>query len=173
MIHLSFREKKALVILSVFLVFFLVLYLIVLPALEKRKNLEARIMAKTSAVEELMVLEQRFHELENRFFPGPSVSVDHDPDFSLFSFLEKLAEQCGIKENVAYMKPFTRRSETGNTSLSMVRLKIESLFLDQLVDFLKGIETSGRHVYIKSMSLSRTGDVKKRMDAVIETETVI
>jgi len=171
MVNLSLREKKALGICFVVLLAFLAVQFLLVPALDRKNKLETRITAKEAALSELFQLEKEYQSLEQRTELDKRMISRRDKNFTLFSFLDVLAEKSGVKEKVAYMKPSSRMSETGETTLSLVRVKVESLCLQELVDFMVGIETAGNGVYITSVSLSATGKEKKRLDAVIETET--
>ncbi|MEA1969737.1 MAG: hypothetical protein U9N77_16155 [Thermodesulfobacteriota bacterium] len=171
--NISGREKKALTIGLFFLLFFIVFQFILFPALEKKEKLKKIIIVKEDALKELFLLENQHSDLNQRERMDKQAVNKRNKHFTLFSFLDSLAEKSGVKDKVAYMKPFSRKSETGSINLSLVRVKIESLFLKELVDFLVMIENSGNGVYIKSLSLSKTGKEKKLLDAVIETETVI
>src|SRR5690606_35168266 len=75
--------------------------------------------------------------------------------FTLFSFLDTLAGQSGIKQNIDYMKPSTSNLKNSSYSLSMVELKINALTMEQLVSFMHGVETSPNLIWIKRISIDR------------------
>jgi len=99
--------------------------------------------------------------------------LTRDKAFSLFSFLDTEAKKCGVKDNVEYMRPTSRDLENSKYNVSRVKVKLSQVYLMELVDFLYLVESSGNHVAITSISLSRTGKKKKLLDAVIEAETLI
>ncbi|MCD4675060.1 MAG: general secretion pathway protein GspM, partial [Desulfobacula sp.] len=79
----------------------------------------------------------------------------------------------GVKENVAYMKPFTKKLETSLYILATVKVKLKEVYLKELVDFLYHIESSKNGVTITSLSLSKAGKEKVKLDAVVETQTLM
>ena len=93
--------------------------------------------------------------------------------FTLFSFLDTLAEKSGVKDNVAYMKPSSRTFNDKNYAISMVKIKLDALYLKELVDFLYSVESSRNGVHIRSLSLSKTGKEQTMLDAIVEAETLV
>lgn len=51
-------------------------------------------------------------------------------------------------------------------------VKLQQVTLKGLMDFLYRLETSGKGVSVLSLSLTRTGDPERHLDAVIETQTL-
>ncbi|WP_027362343.1 type II secretion system protein M [Desulfospira joergensenii] len=169
-------SRREIVIVSfgiAFAVLFFGFQLGVAPVLENRENLGRILAQKRIALEEMVQLRRQFQSL--------SGTLDHRADdlarrkkgFSLFSFLDAQAEQSGVKTNVVNMKPFTRKLEKSSHSLATVKIKLKEVFLKDLVDFLLRIESSGNSVDITSLSLTKAGKEERKLDAVIETQTLM
>ena len=60
----------------------------------------------------------------------------------VFSFLDQLAGQSRIKERVNYMRPSKIEQKNSPLKLSRVEMKLEAVTLEQLANFLYGVETS-------------------------------
>jgi len=171
--NISEREKNVLITGGVFLILFIAAQFFLLPAVEKKKTLAKMVLSRKSQLNEIYTLQNEYKQLtrvntdENRLLSGRA------KNFTLFAFLDTLAEKSGVKKNIAYMKPSSVKLEKSSNTLSTVRVKLESLFLNDLVDFLYRIESSTNAVNIKSLSLSKTGKEKKMIDAVIEVQTLI
>ena len=55
--------------------------------------------------------------------------------------------------------------------LAVVKVKLKDVYLKEFIDFLYRIESSGNAVNITSLSLSKSGKDKLRLDALIEAQT--
>ena len=71
------------------------------------------------------------------------------------------------------MKPFTKSIENSAYKVSSVKIKLSAVYLKELIDFVYLIETSRNAVNITSLSLSKAGKEKIKLDAVIEAETLM
>lgn len=171
--NISNRDKKALIICAGFLMAFIVVQFMFLPTLEKRKTLEQRLVSKKIVLEEIMNLEREYIILAGRTGAERSAISGRGADFTLFSFIDTLAEQSGVKDNVAYMKPSSRTLANREYAVSMVKVKLDSLYLKEFVDFISGVESSSNQVQIRSLSLSKTGRDNTMIDAIVEAETIV
>lgn len=79
----------------------------------------------------------------------------------------------GSKKNIDYMRPFSQTAEDGSFQISKVRLKLKNLYLNDFMEFLKQVETSGNGVHVVSISLARTGENDNLLEAVLETQTLM
>jgi general secretion pathway protein M len=93
-------------------------------------------------------------------------------DFTLFSFLDRLADKSGIKNHITYMKPSTSAREKSGYKVSKVEMKLQSITLKQLTSYLYGVETSKNIVSIKRISIVKTGIKEGYVNAVLQIETV-
>ncbi|KKK54471.1 hypothetical protein LCGC14_3084410, partial [marine sediment metagenome] len=93
------------------------------------------------------------------------------PDYTLFSFLDRLAGEAGIKDRIAYMKPSTSTTTNGRYKISSVEMKLESISLEELVTYLYKTETSKNLVNIKRISISKTGTEREFLNAILHVET--
>ena len=91
--------------------------------------------------------------------------------FTLFSFLDKLAGETGIKANITYMKPSTSAQKTSPIKLSKVEMKLQTITIKQLAAYMHRVETSESTVSIKRLSISKTGKQEGFIDAVLQVET--
>jgi len=173
MIDFSKREKNILIFGITFLVLFFGFQLGVAPVFEKRQTLKRILIEKQAALKEMVVLQQQFLAVSNNFDATTKDLANRKKDFSLFSFLDFQAQQSGVKENVTYMKPFTKKLDKSLYTLATVKVKLKEVYLKELVDFLYHIEASKNAVTISSLSLTKAGKEKVKLDAVIETETLL
>lgn len=170
---LSRREMLIVGFGIAFLILFFGFQLGVAPVLENRETLSRILVQRTAALEEMAKIQKEIKSLSGS--PGPRAGdlTRRVKGFSLFSFLDAQAEQSGVKANVEYMKPFTKKMENSSDALATVKMKLKEVFLKDLVDFLSRIESSGNGVDITSLSLTKAGKEERKLDAVIETQTLV
>jgi general secretion pathway protein M len=179
MFNLLERERNILIAGIVFLVLFFGFQLGIVPMFEKRENFDRILKERQKALEEMIVLQQQYSVASNQFDTNAYSLSQRKKNFSLFSFVDSLAQQSGIKENVAYMKPLSKKFEKTKYMLAIVKVKLNDVYLKEFMEFLYRIESSGKGVNITSLSLSKSsksGSNKDRdkltLDAIIETQTL-
>lgn len=171
MLNLSKREINVLIAGITFVVLFFGYQFGIVSIIEKRDNLNRILDEKQSAIENMVLLQQKVAAVSNSFDAKTQALATRKKDFSLFTFLDSQAQLSGVKENVAYMKPFTKELEGSPYTIATVKIKLKEVYLKELVKFLYLIESSKNGVGITSFSLSKTGK-NKMLDAVIETQTL-
>lgn len=171
MLNFSNREKNTLIFGICFVVLFFVWQLGMVPFYEKRKTLHRVLNEKQMALEEMLKLQQAYAAVSDNVDMKTQTLLNRDKAFTLFSFIDEQAEQSGVKENVVYMKPFSKSLEKSAYELSTVKVKLNDIYLKELVDFLFRIESSKKDVTITALSLSKFGKDEIKLEALIETET--
>ncbi len=171
--NFSNREKYVLISGGLFLVLFFGIRLGILPIFEKRDNYERILKEKQIALEEMMTLQQQFQAVSSDFDSRKKVLSNRKEGFSLFSFLDAEAQKGGLKDKVAYMTPSSKKMEKSAYSTDTVKFKLTEVYLKELMDLLYHIETSENGVTITALLLTKTGKNNDRLDAVIETETLM
>ena len=171
--NLSKRDKNALIICAVFLIVFLISRFIFLPAINKRKDLKRIIQTNKSNLTEMIELQEQYNTSDKNLEGSKKLIQKRGKQFSLFSYIDSIVEKCGVKKNVAYMKPSFQNHDNTAYKKAYVKLKIESISLKECVDFFNQIEDFKNMVRINSFSISTTGKGNKMIDAVIETETIM
>ncbi len=173
MIDISQRDKNVLIAGAVCLIIFAAAELLYFPALERKENLQRVLELKTEHYQEMLELKDEFESFSKQNKNSEDFLKKRAKNFSLFSFIDKQVQQCGIKENVAFMKPFSTEIEKSDFNKATVKIKLNNIYLKQLVDFLYKVESSKSLVVISSISLSRTGKKEFLLDAVIEAQTLM
>lgn len=172
MLELSKRDKKFIIAGSVFLVLFSLAWFIYLPAVDRRAMLEKKVVSKTRDLGRMQDFELTCRQYARSFDMEKQALDQRGAQFTLFSFLESLSSKSLVKDNVAYMKPFSQDMENSDYKLSWVTVKLTQVYLEGLVDFLVRIETSPNGVSVISLALTKSGDKGQFLDAVIETQTL-
>jgi general secretion pathway protein M len=172
-LNLSKRDKNALVICFIFLVFFLAIKYAFLPALNKRNDLKRAIQTTKFNLTQMIELQEKYTVSDEDIKNKKDTLDKRSKNFSLFSYLDSTAEKCELKKNVVYMKPSFQKHSNTNFKKAFVKVKLESISLKACVAFFNRIENIDTLVSINSFSISTTGRENKLIDAVIETETIM
>ena len=69
------------------------------------------------------------------------------------------------------MKPSTSAQKNSPYKISQVEMKLQGITLRQLTTYLHMVELSKNMVYIKKLSILKTGKPKGFVDAVLQVET--
>ncbi len=171
--NLSKRDKNALIICAAFLIVFLVAKFIFFPAINKRNNLKRIIQINKTNLAEMIELQHQYNASGKSLEGNKKRIQKRGKQFSLFSYIDSIVQKCGVKKNVAYMKPSFQNLDNKAFKKAYVKLKIESISLQECIDFFNKVENFENMVRINSFSISTTGKGNEMIDAVIETETIM
>ncbi len=166
------REKQTVAIGIGFLVFFIILQFGVSPYFSARKKLEISTEKKQSELVELKILQKEYQGFKKQAGGIKEQLTEREPNFSLFSFLDKQATTAEIKTLISYMKPSTVEGE-GELQESVVEMKLQRISLKQLVDFLKLIESPEKVVSVKRISIQESGRDKGLLEVIMQIVTFI
>ncbi len=170
-VNLQRREKIIVAVAGTLLVILLLLELIIFPIVDRRAMLSKRIVQRTQALAEIKQLANDYRGLTSGTVSNEARLKNRTKSFTLFSFLDTLAGKSGIKQNIIYMKPSSSNLKGSPYSLSMVEMKINNLTMEQLVNFLHGVETSQDMIWVKRVSLAKGEKEGQLIDAVLQVET--
>ena len=168
---LSKREQYAVYTAGVVIVLFILFQLIIFPLAEKRKRLVRSIDVKTRMLQEMQNLTNEYGTLNQQSDISKINFKDRESGFTLFSFLDRLSGQAGVKNNITYMKPSTTTGKNTSYKLSQVELKLVAVNLKQLASYLYMIETSKNMIFIKRLSVTQSAKPEGFIDVIMQVET--
>jgi len=168
---LSKRDRFALIIGSSLLLVFIVAQFMVFPLIDKRKRLRKTISSRQHAVQEMREMQLQYGQLDEQSNGLEQQLSQRSPSFSLFSFLEKMATQSKIKDHITYMKPSTVTGD-GTLRQVMVEMKLQTIGLQQLVTFLKRIESPENVVTLKRISIQENKKTKGTLDVIMQVISI-
>jgi general secretion pathway protein M len=167
------REKIVLAVGISFVTIYLIIQFIIQPLLQWQHRLSRSHTAKVQTLTQMQQLNERFHTIGSRSMALKNRLSKRKQGFTLFSFLDRQAGQTGIKENITYMKPLPARDNNTQLNIAAVEMKLASVSMKQLVDFLYRVETSPNIIWIKNMSIQQTGGEEIYIDVVLMVETLV
>jgi len=169
--QLNQREKIAVGIGGGALLVFIVLQFMVFPLIDGRAKLSKRLHAREKAVVEMRVLQERYQKISQKSGSLSSLLSEREPDFSLFSFLEKSAADSEVKEQIAYMKP-SESMESDQFKLSQVEMKLQAVSLKKLVQFLEQVESPAQLVGIDKITIQDNTKETGTLDVTVQMVSV-
>ena len=167
------RERIGVILAVAAVVIFAVIQWAVIPFYQNRDGLFRSIASKKAALEEMVKLQAEYSAVNREAAVAKARFAKRDKAFTLFSFLDQQSGAVGIKQNVAYMKPSSPPAKEGELQKSRVEMKLQSINLKQLTDFLHRVETSENQVFVRKMALTLAGKKEKLIDVTFLVETFL
>lgn len=171
-IKLNKREKIGVAAAAVVIVVFLFFQLLVFPLFDKNEQLTRTISTREHQLEQIQELQAEYRQTSSKTEQTQRQLKTRRRGFTLFSFLETLAGQTGVKSHIAYMKPTTTTQKESPYRLSMVEMKLQEITMSQLLAYLHGIETSRDTIVIKRLSISKSEQKADLINTIFQVETL-
>jgi len=140
------------------------------PLLDSRKRLQKSVIKKQVELQEIRTLQKEYHSLQHQSGDTLQRLTQRPESFTLFSFIEQQATLAGIKQKIGYIKPSNVESD-GPLHESRVDMKLQQITLENLVNFLKGVESPENVVYTSRISIQEHGKGEGYLNAVIQIVT--
>ena len=169
--RLSQREKWAVAAAGTALVAFIFLQFVVLPLFDRRARLHKGLAAREQAVAEMRAMQEQYRSLSSRSGSLAATLAAREAGFSLFAFLEKNADDSGVRDKIAHMKP----SEASGNELfqqSQVEMKLQAVSLGQLVQFLERVESPAHLVGVDKITIQENTRDKGLLDVTLQLVSI-
>ncbi len=167
MIRLTKRERFLAVALVILVVGWALFAFAVRPAIERTKTLRRVISDKQSELKQLRARSNEYISLRNHLDRVRTQAASQDKGFELLPFLESLIREQGLSKKVGTMKQQVLQVGAGHSE-TIVEIRLESLTLKQLVDFLQKVESSKALTRTKSLYIKKNLTNADLLDSVIE-----
>lgn len=171
-IKLNTREKISVGAAGAVVVVFLFCQFLVFPLSDKNDQLTRLIDTREKQLEQIQQLQVAYREASAKSEDTQRQLKTRRKGFTLFSFLETLAGQTGVKSNIAYMKPTSTPQKESEYRLSMVEMKLQEITMSQLLSYLHGIETSRDMIVIKRLSIAKSEQKADLINTIFQVETL-
>lgn len=169
---LSKREKTALGVGIGFIGIFVLVQAVVFPFMDARERLQRSLGTYTKNYDEIKQLRLKYLELQQHADSSKARFSRRQRGFTLFSFLDRLAGQVGIKDRITYMKPSSTKQKDAPYSLSLVEMKLNGVTMEQITGFLYQIETSPNMIHVRRLSLNKREEKEGLLEVILQVETV-
>jgi len=169
---LTQKDRRALVIGISALALFLLVQFVLFPLFDKRKRLNRGISIRQKGLVEMQEMQSRYTQLSRQSNTLEQLVSRRSGEFGLFPFLEKMAAEAEVKENIAYMKPSDAIGD-GELQQSMVEMKLNAINLKQLVSFLERIESPENIVELKRISIQENKKQEGTLDVIMQVISLV
>lgn len=167
MIHLTRKEKLLVVALTSCVAGWALFAFTVKPAVARIKTLDRVIPQKQAELQQLRAKSKEYCKLCDKQDEVRAKISSQKETFELLPFLESLIQECGLTKKVVTMKQQVLQLEP-NFYETVVEIKLESLTLAQLVNFLWKVESSNALARTKSLYIKNNLTNKNLLDSVVE-----
>lgn len=169
---LTKSQRYYLMVGGAFVVVFLVFQLAVFPLWDARERMTNSIRVNEKVLKEMAVLGAEYGVLRQRAEAIQQVIAARTPDFTLFSYLEKKAGEIQLKSHLKSINPLKGVS-TGAFEESIVEMRLDSITMKQLTDFLYAVESPKDLVRIGKISISKMKDNPEYLTATMQVLTYL
>jgi len=171
MIRLRRREKLLAAGLLTFVAVWSLFALVINPAIDRIETLNRVISEKQRELEDVREISKEFTYLNSTLDYLHTKVDSRQETFELLPFLESLIEECGLTGNFETMKRQVLEIDSSYSEV-IVEVRLESLSIGRLVDFLSKIDSLQAQVRTKSLYIKRNMANKNLLDVVIEVYNI-
>ena len=165
------KSQKQIVILGlVFVAAALLLQFAVFPYFEARQKVTSAIAGSEKTLRELATLGAEYDVLKRRSEEIRRVIERRPPGFALFSYLEKRADDAGVKANIKSINPL-KSTPAEAYEETAVEMRLDRLTTKQLTDFLYLVESREDLVRIRKMSISKMKESPDFLSVLLQVST--
>src|SRR5210317_333081 len=125
------RERYAIMLAAGVIGIFLVVTFIVEPFLSKTDQLKKSLHDKAVMLEQMRQLQSEYGTLTQKAKVSEALFSRRQKGFKLFSFLDQLAGDAGVKDRISYMKPSTKVQKNSPYKIPRVEMKLDAITLDR------------------------------------------
>jgi type II secretory pathway component PulM len=133
----------------------------VLPLSAYYGGLEEDISASRQRLQRIMELRREYEQVRSRSGERQDSGAEA-ADFSLYSFLDRLAEEQGLKGSIVFMRPQSEQLSGGLTR-EVVRLRLAGVTTRELVPYLYRLGHSDSPVRVEDMTIRSREDTGNRL----------
>jgi len=167
MIQTTPRDRIFLLVGGSFILLFLIMKFGVFPLIDNRDRLKRGIASRDTALVEMRELQVRYRQLHGKANSLIDQLAGREDNFSLFAFLEQMAAKTDIKKNISYMKP-SETADDGPFKEVLVEMKLQTVSLQKLIDFLKLVESPEKIVALKRIAIQENMKEKATLDVIMQ-----
>ncbi|WP_159441326.1 type II secretion system protein GspM [Desulfopila aestuarii] len=170
--NLSDRERLILIGGGLFVLGVVIYQLIISPYLVAHERLQSSLQRKQAELVEIQRLSQEYAKLRVEEGGLKALLQKRDAGFTLFAFLDKQAENAGVKEQIKYMKPSVIEGDNGLNE-SVVEMRLEGVTLEKLTQFLQVTESDTNVVSVRRLSIQTSARDEGFLDVILQIVTLV
>jgi general secretion pathway protein M len=152
---------------AIFIFIVLILEFGIFPLREAQVKIRQAAQINQKKLNEMVVLDKEFIRQEVKTTRVKKALAARTADFSLFSYLEKKAQQAGVKGNIKNMSS-SRGAQTANYEESLIDMRLDKITVKQLTDFLYYAESTADLIKIKRITVTKMRENPEYLSAQIQ-----
>jgi general secretion pathway protein M len=169
---LNRREKYIIYAAGCLVGLLILVHFVATPFFESRKQMQRSLQTKKGELEEMRRLQAEHAAMQENLQLSKIRLSKREKGFTLYSFLDRLAGQAGIKDRISSMKPTITIQKNSNYKISRVEMKLDNITLEQLANYLYSVETSKNMVMVKKVSISKKEKKQGLINVILQVETM-
>jgi general secretion pathway protein M len=169
---LNKRERYAIMIGVGVVGVFMIVQFIIEPIFSQTEQKINALKTKAVMLEQMRQWQAEYEGLTQKATLSKSRFRHRPKEFTLYAFMNELAGKVGIKDRITSMKPTKKVQKNSPYKISRVEMKLEAITLEQMTNYLYGVETSRNMVEITKISISKKDKKQGLITAVLQVETV-
>lgn len=154
---LNIKQQRLVAGTAILVVIVLILEIFVFPFRDARTKLTKSIQTHQRKLNEVMKLDAELAAQEAAIESIKRGVSARGAGFSLFSYLEKKAEQANVRGRIKQMNS-ARGTPSASFEESLIDMKLEKITLKQLTDFLFYVESPADLIKVKKMTINKMKD---------------
>lgn len=170
--QMSTREKNIVYGAGICICVMLIYFVIIGPIINTAGNNKRLLNIRKDEYSKMLQIHEQVNKIKQQSAVSNRHTIGRSEDFTLFSFLEKIAGTTGVKDKITYMKPETSVQKETQVELSLVEMKLSGVDMKQLLAYLYNIETSENMIFVRGISITKAGRDKNLLNVVLQMETV-
>jgi general secretion pathway protein M len=148
----------------------LLIQLLLLPFMESKKTVQQSIRNNEKTRAEMLLLAKDYEALKRQAGKIQQALASRPQNFSLFSRVEKIAGDAGVKGNIKSMNA-AKGAVSGPYEELPVDIRLEKITLRQLTDFLYLLESPQELIRVKRLALTKMPESPEYLSAQIQAVT--
>jgi type II secretory pathway component PulM len=167
--NLGLRERLFVIGAGAAVLLALLFMLVIDPMLAHSARLDQQIIKAQRDLQDLRTL-QREYQRQKSILDDVNAQLKRQKNFSIFSRLEELAGQTGVRSSLLYIKPAVSTPSDAYEE-EAVEIKLENVTLEQLTNYLYQIENSPQFMKIKRLYIKPRSDNRQILSAIFRVST--
>lgn len=164
------RREKIFVSMAAAAILIVVLYFAVATLLTPFRRYDSKIRREQAKLEEVTRLAAEYQALHQKRQQLELRINSRGRDFSILTFLEKAASTSGVKDRISSMDP--QVSPPNNYyKESAIQVKMDAIYLSQLLDFLDAIEKSPSQVKVQKLQIKTNYNNPQTINVIMVVST--
>lgn len=165
--NLTKREKQIIAAGAVLLMLIVAFHFFVRPAIRRVRTLRRVLSDKRQVLGELRAKSQEYNAI-SRELEKIRLEMGRQPEErKILSYVERVQKDCGLMQKALSMKPSTMMVNDVYEETT-IEIKLQSITLEQLIQFLLKIESSELTIGIRTLDIKRGVRDSRLLDTTVK-----